>query len=103
MEAIKELLKFPSPFKGSTANEEAVKTELKRRGFDDDVVNDFDARYHARSRRAWQIINYAVLPKQQPIKIWTIVEVKDKDENIVRRFSRPVLLYHVSQVRRVNQ
>ncbi len=101
MQHIRELLKFPSPFRGSAANQEAVREELKRRGFDAQAVSSFDARYHARSRRAWAIINYAVLPNQKPIKVWTVVEVKDEDGNIVRRFSRPVWLFHVSQVRRV--
>lgn len=104
MEQIKELLKFPSPFKGSIANEEAVRTELKRRGLDESTVNSFDARYDARSRRAWAIINYAILPNQRPIKVWTVVNVPSEDgKTIVRKFSRPVLLYHVSQVCRVSK
>jgi hypothetical protein len=99
MEALKEILAMPSPYRGGTKSYETVQSELRRR-FGDQVANEYRPEL-CRSYREWRKLSYAPKPGSKAIQVVTIIEEKDDKGKVVNKVPKVVSLFNINQVRRV--
>ncbi len=95
MKSVKEIL--ASPYRGSEKNYEMVKEQIAKR-WGEEVAEDFDPHTDAMPYSSWVAYGFIVKKGQKALKSITFLEVKDKDDKVVRKIKRTVNLFHKRQV-----
>ena len=99
MKNIKELV---SPFRGSSANYEAVKQQIEQRWGKEcaDAYNPYAN--DCMPLLSWASYNFRVKAGSKALKSTTFVEVRDeKTGEVVKKIKRTVNLFHKNQVEKV--
>jgi len=101
MKNIQEVL--TSPFRGSSANYEAVKQQIKER-FGDECATSYDPYANdCMPLISWANYGYRVKAGSKSLKSTTFVEVRDeKTGEVIRKIKRTVNLFHKNQVEKVS-
>lgn len=86
-----------SPWRGSEATAEDVREQIRER-WGDEVAEEFDPHTDAMPFSSWLKQGYGVKKGSKALKSITIVEVKDDEGKLVRKFPRTVCLFHRKQV-----
>ena len=102
MQSVKQIVSAPlmSTYKGSERTYEDVREQLRKR-FGDDVADEYDPYSDCMTFSSWLAQGYIVRKGQKALKSITIVEVRDKDDKIVKKICRNVKLFHRRQVEAV--
>jgi len=95
MKSVKEIL--ASPYRGSEKTYEMVKEQIEKR-WGEEVAEDFDPHTDAMPYSSWVAYGFVVKKGQKALKSITFLEVKDKDDKVVRKIKRTVNLFHKRQV-----
>ena len=98
MQAIKEILAVPSPYRGSENSAATVRAELRRR-YGSQISEDYRPEL-CRSYHQWKKLLYFPIPKTKAIKVITIIE-KENDKGEIEKIPKIVNLFNINQVRRL--
>ena len=100
MQAIAEILKTFTPYKGSEATASRVRAEIERR-FGPEAAEDYDPEHNARTFAQWRKIGYRVKKGQKSIESISLIEEKNDKGEVIKKRPRIVHLFYVAQVERV--
>ena len=98
MQALKEVLKTFTPYRGSEATASRVRSEIGRR-FGSEAAAEYDPRHNTRTFAEWRKIGYKVKPGEKAIKSFIIVEKKDKETGeVIAKHLKTIYLFYEKQV-----
>lgn len=100
MQAIAEVLRTFTPYKGSEATANRVRAEIERR-FGPKAAEEYDPNHNARTYAEWRKIGYKVKPKEKSIQSLTVIQEKNDKGEVVKEYPKTVHLFYVTQVQRV--
>lgn len=100
MEALKEVLKTFTPYRGSEATASRVKAEIERR-WGSKAATEYMPEHNCRTFAEWRKIGYKVQPGQKSIKSVTVIEQKDAEGKVVKSYPKTVHLFYITQVSRI--
>ncbi len=98
MQSIKEIV-IISPYRGSERTYEMVRQQIQER-WGKECAETFNPRTDAMPISSWMMHGFVVKKGQKALKSITYLDVKDKDDNEVRKVRRTVNLFHKRQVER---
>ncbi|MCX6713271.1 MAG: hypothetical protein NTY66_03640 [Candidatus Vogelbacteria bacterium] len=84
-------------YRGSPHTYEDVKKQIAER-FGVDVAERFDPYMDARSFKSWIQLGFVVRRGERALSSLVIVEKKDKDGNVIRKYPKRISLFHRLQV-----
>ena len=99
MKSIKEIA-LTSPYRGSEATYEAVKAQIRER-WGEECAEEYDPYKDCAPFSTWLSAGFVVSKGQKALKSVTFLEVRDKDDKVVRKIKRTVNLFHKRQVEKV--
>ena len=100
MQSIKAIA-LASPYRGSEATYEMVKEQIQER-WGDECAEEFDPHTDAMPFSSWLAQGFMVKKGSKALKSITFLEVRDKDDKVVRKIRRTVNLFHKRQVEKVS-
>jgi len=86
-----------SNYKGSASTYNLVASQIKERWGEGEVAQ-YDPYTNCLTFRQWSESGYKIKPGEKAIKSVTLVEVKDKDGKVVKRYPKTVNLFYQRQV-----
>ena len=103
MQKVKDAIdsSFLSPWRGSEVSEEAVRTQLRER-YGDECADSFRASTDAMPFLSWASYGYKVRKGEHALKTFTVVEIKNDKDEVIRKIRRNVNLFHKLQVEKVS-
>lgn len=100
MQSIKE--KLPNTnFKGSQKNYESVKSQLLER-FGSEIAAEYNPLENCRTYNDWRKNNYLVTPGSKSFKAVVVIEKKDKDGQVIKKYPKTICLFFRNQVKKIN-
>src|SRR3989344_8447109 len=93
--------KIVSPWRGSEASEEAVRMQLRAK-YGDECADSFRASADAMPFLSWASYGYKVRKGEHSLKTFTVVEIKNDKDEVIRKIRRNVNLFHKLQVEKVS-
>ena len=97
MQHIKELLEHPTNYTGSETTRDTVREEIERR-WGAKEASRYDPYSNARTFGQWAAIGYRVRKGEKAIRSFTLIERKDEEGKVIKRYKRTILLFYVAQV-----
>lgn len=100
MQHIKELLEHPTNFTGSDTTRDLVREEIERR-YGPAEAQHYDPYSNARSFLQWVKLGYKIRKNEKAIRSFVLIEKKDENGKVIKRYKRTILLFYVKQVEKV--
>lgn len=99
MKNIQEVL--TSSYKGSSANYEAVKHQIKER-FGDECASSYNPWANdCMTLVSWANYGFRVKVGSKALKSTTFVEIRNERDEVIRKIKRTVNLFHKNQVEKI--
>lgn len=101
LKSLKEIMSGPaiSGYTGSKITRDMVASEIEKR-WGPKEVEKYNADTNALTFIKWTSLGYRIIPGEKAIRSFTVVEKKDKDGRVIKRFKRTVFLFYYKQVQR---
>ena len=98
------IVKTLTNWTGSQKTEELVREQV-RQLLGEDEADSFDPRYSARPLRAWHKLGMRVKDSEfnRPLRSFVLIQKKDKDGVVTKRYFKTIFLYHVRQTELVKR
>jgi hypothetical protein len=84
-------------YRGSLRTYEDVKAQIAQR-FSKEVAESFDPYQDARTFREWIKLGFVVKKGEKSLSSLTLVEKKDQDGRILKKYPKRIALFHRLQV-----
>ena len=98
MKSIKEIVKEePSPWSGSETTQNLVRSQISQRWTKEEAEN-FDPKYDTRTFRGWREQNYFVNKNEKGLESFVLIEKKDAQGKIIKKYNKKIWLFHRKQV-----
>ncbi|MFA6446706.1 MAG: hypothetical protein WCW31_00420 [Patescibacteria group bacterium] len=95
--SVAALADMPSSWRGSEKTAQLVRSEIAER-FGSEAASLYDPSLNARTFRGWLKVGYRVKAGEKSLRSMTMVEKKDSQGNIVRKYPKQVCLFFQTQV-----
>ena len=89
-----------SNYQGSVATKKMVATQIEKRWGKKEASN-YNPLKNCLPFKTWSDAGYRILKGEKALKSITLVEVKDKDGEVVKKYPRTVNLFYIKQVEKV--
>lgn len=91
-----------STWKGSEITSDLVRKQILDR-FGEEDANNYDPKSNCLTYNRWLELGYQVNKGEKALKSFIIIEKKDKDGKVVRKYPKRIHLFYIKQVRKVEQ
>jgi len=91
------LADIPSGYRGSEKTAEMVRKQIEER-FGSEAADEYNPALNARTYKNWLKIGYRVKPGEKALKSVTVIEKKDAQGNIIKKYPKKVALFFHCQV-----
>ena len=95
-------MKIKTSFRGSETTAKMVREQLAER-FGPEVAEDYNPYENVATLRTWGQHGYRVKKGEKALRSITMVEKKDKNGEVIKRYPRRVSFFHISQCERVGE
>lgn len=89
-----------STWKGSQVTEDLVRKQILARWGEDDA-KQYDPKHTCLTYNRWLDLGYQVKKGEKSLLSFIMIEKKDKDGKIVRKYPKKVHLFHFKQVEKI--
>ncbi len=87
-------------FMGSQRNYDSVKQQLLER-YGEEIADEYDPFVNCRTYNDWKKNNYLVNRGARSFKAVVVVEKKDKDGQVIKKYPKTICLFFRNQVHKV--
>ncbi|MDO8496240.1 MAG: hypothetical protein Q7S43_02185 [bacterium] len=103
LKSLKEIMSGPaiSGYTGSKTTRDMVASEIERR-WGKKEVEKYNADTNCLTFIKWASLGHRIIPGQKAIRSFIVVEKKDKDGRIIKRFKHTIFLFYYKQVEMAN-
>lgn len=88
---------IPSGYRGSEKTAEMVRGQIEER-FGSDAALEYDPALNARTFQGWLKVGYRVKQGEKALTSITLVEKKDPQGNVIKKYPKRVCLFFHTQV-----
>ena len=92
--------KLVSTWKGSEVTSDLIRKQIFDR-FGEEVANNYDPKSNCLTYNQWLEHGYQVKKGEKALKSFIIIEKKDKDGDVIKKYPKRINLFYIKQVEQV--